>query len=70
MINKDKEINIILEPLEVKLSVCKVEDYSQTDLSRPFCFTGTTDEEFSLVCPTRTVSENTTARDDGWKVKG
>ena len=42
-------------------------DYSQIDISQPFCFTGSTDEEFSLVCPTEMVPENTTERDDGWR---
>ena len=56
-----------LEPLDVLLTVCKVEDYSQIDLSQPFCFTGATDEELSLVCPTSIVPENTTDRDDGWR---
>ncbi len=62
-----KDIEIVLEPLFVKLSVCKVTDYSQVDISKPFCFTGTTDEELSLVCPTELVPDNTTDRDDGWR---
>lgn len=65
--NEQRNLNIVLEPLDVRLSVCKVEDYSGIDLSRPFCFTGTTDEEYSLVCPTETVPANTTERDDGWR---
>ena len=60
-------IAITIEPLDVNLSVCKVEDYSQVDICLPFCFTGSTDEEFSLVCPTDMVPENTTERDDGWR---
>ena len=32
-----------------------------------FCFTGSTNEEFSLVCPTEMVPANTTERDDGWR---
>ena len=56
-----------IEPLDAKLSVCKVEDYSEVDISRPFCFTGCTDEENSLVCPTEMVSDNTVERDDGWR---
>ena len=59
-------IAITIEPLNVNLSVCKVEDYSQVDICQPFCFTGSTDEEFSLVCPTDMVPGNTTDRDDGW----
>ncbi len=60
-------IAITIEPLDVNLSVCKVEDYSQVDICQPFCFTGSTDEEFSLVCPTDIVPGNTTDRDDGWR---
>ena len=56
-----------IEPLDVELSVCKVGDYSGVDISRPFCFTGCTDEENSLVCPTEIVPDNTIERDDGWK---
>ena len=58
---------IILEPLTPRFSVCKVTDYSGIDLTEPFCFTGATDEENSLVCPEALVPDNTTERDDGWK---
>ena len=58
---------IILEPLNTRFSVCKVVDYSCIDLTQPFCFTGTTDEERSLVCPESLVPNNTTERDDGWR---
>ena len=34
---------------------------------QPMCFTGSTDEEKSLVCPETLVPENTAARDDGWR---
>ena len=64
----EQSLSVVLEPIDVLLSVCKVEDYSQIDLSKPFCFTGATDEELSLVCPTDIVPENTTDRDDGWRV--
>lgn len=60
-------MDIVLEPLNVELSVCKVEDYSRVDITSPFCFTGVTDEEYSLVCPTHMVPDNTTERDDGWR---
>ena len=50
-----------------EFSVCKVKDYSQIDLGQPFVFTGSTDEEKSLVCPTAIVPQNTVERDDGWK---
>ena len=60
-------IAIILEPLSVPLSVCKVEDYNGIDLDQPFCFTGRTDQEKSLVCPTGIVPDNAINREDGWR---
>lgn len=64
---QDQEIKIILETLRPRFSVCKVKDYSGVDLTKPFCFTGTTDKEKSLVCPEALVPGNTIERDDGWK---
>lgn len=64
---ESQKIEIVIEPLDAELSVCKVEDYSKIDISQPFCFTASTDEELSLVCPTELVPENATDRDDGWK---
>lgn len=64
---QDQQVSIEIEPLEVDLTVCKVEDYSKIDISQPFCFTGCTDDENSLVCPTAIVPGNTTDRDDGWR---
>ena len=58
---------ITLKTLDVRLSVCKVEDYSGVDIMKPYTFTGATDEELSLVCPVDAVPDNTTERDDGWK---
>ncbi len=52
--------------LRQEFSVCKVKDYSQVNLESPFVFTGSTDEEKSLVCPTAIVPQNTVERDDGW----
>ena len=63
----ENENNILLEPLAPGFSVCKVTDYSGIDLRQPFCFTGATDEENSLVCPETLVPENTTDWDDGWR---
>jgi hypothetical protein len=64
---QNQQAFIDIEPLDISLSVCKVEDYSGIDNSKPLCFTGSTDEEYSLVCPTDMVPGNTTDRDDGWK---
>ena len=56
-----------LEIIDEVFSVCKVKDYAEVDLSSPYVFTGSTDEEKSLVCPTRSVPGNTVAREDGWR---
>ena len=56
-----------IESLPQRFSVCKVEDYSGIDIEQPFVFTGCTDEEKSLVCPTGMAPENTTSREDGWR---
>ena len=61
----DEQLRMVA--LKQDFSVCKVKDYSQIDLDRPFVFTGSTDEEKSLVCPTAIVPQNTVERDDGWK---
>lgn len=64
---------LVIERLPGEFAVCKVTDYSKTDLSVPFTFTGVTDEEYSLVCPVISVPENTIAVEKGWKgfrVKG
>ena len=56
-----------LKVIDAEFSVCKVEDHTQIDLNEEFVFTGHTDEELSLVCPTTLVPDNTTERNDGWK---
>ncbi len=56
-----------LKVIDIEFSVCKVENYTQIDFHKEFVFTGHTDEELSLVCPTTLVPDNTTERNDGWK---
>ncbi|PWM72217.1 MAG: ACT domain-containing protein [Bacillota bacterium] len=56
-----------IKKITADFSVCKVSDYSLTDLSREYCFIAKTDEENSLVCPTEQVPPNAVARSDGWK---
>lgn len=48
-------------------SVCKVADYSLTNLDSEYCFVAKTDEENSLVCITDDVPPNTIERDDDWQ---
>lgn len=57
-----------IKTLAGDFSVCKVPDYSGIGLDNEFVFTAHTDDEKSLVCPTRSVPENTIAREDGWRV--
>ena len=56
-----------MDALGQEFSICKVVDYTQIDLESPFVFTGSTDEEKSLVCPTELIPQNNVERDDGWK---
>ena len=62
-----KNGTIRLESLNIDFSVCKVRDYDGIDLNQPFVFTGRTDEECSLVCPTACVPADTVEREDGWR---
>lgn len=56
-----------LKKIDHKLTVCKVADVSDIDMSADFYFIGKTDEELSLVCRTEDTPAQTTARDDGWR---
>ena len=58
---------MILTVLTETFSICKLKDYSKVDLSQPFVFTGSTDEERSLVCPTPLVPSDTLERSNGWR---
>ena len=64
---QEKTIGVTLELLKTSFSVCKVADYSGINIDQLFIFTGRTDEEKSLVCPTDLVPENTLVRDDDWR---
>ncbi len=56
-----------LEKLPYNLTVCKMADTKDFDLSREFFFLEKTDEELSLVCRTEDVPEHALEREDGWK---
>lgn len=66
-INGSSGENMRIKKLKQDFSICKVEDYSMTDVEKEFCFIGKTDEEKSLVCLTKEVPENVMVQDDGWK---
>ena len=56
-----------LKKIGHKLTVCKVTDISNIDLTADFYFIGKTDEEVSLVCKTEDTPMNTIEREDGWR---
>ena len=64
----DEESPLQLQVIPESFSICKVESYSGIDLDQPFVFTGRTDDEKSLVCPTGLVPENTIERADDWRM--
>ncbi len=58
---------LVIETLTDTFSVCKVKDWSDIDLSQPFCFAAHTEEENSLLCPSGMVPDNVIIRNDGWR---
>jgi hypothetical protein len=56
-----------LKKIEHKLTVCKVADISDIDMTAEFYFIGKTDEELSLVCRTEDTPSRTVEREDGWR---
>ena len=56
-----------LKRISHEMTVCKVKDISDIDLSADFYFIGKTDKELSLVCRTEDTPSVTIERDDGWK---
>ena len=59
--NKFRFSNMVLKIINEDFSVCKVADYKGINLSSPYIFIGSTDEEKSLVCPMQLVPDNTEA---------
>ena len=56
-----------LQRLDTPLTVCKVADLTDVPLDGELFFLARTEEELSLVCPTRDTPANTLAREDGWR---
>lgn len=56
-----------LKKIECNLTVCKVRNVSDIDMTSELYFIGKTDEEISLVCKTEDTPSETIERDDGWK---
>lgn len=66
--DEEAEESLQLQVIPETFSICQVESYCGIDLDRPFVFTGSTDEEKSLVCPVSMVPDSTLDRSDGWKM--
>ena len=65
---EEKEESLQLQVIPETFSICQVENYQGIDIDQPFVFTGRTDDENSLVCPTGLVPENTIERADNWRM--
>lgn len=56
-----------LKKLDFDITICKLSGEADLDLSKNFYFIGKTDQELSLVCPTKDTPAITIAREDGWR---
>lgn len=56
-----------LKKIEYNLTICKIRNISDIDMTSAFYFIGKTDEEISLVYKTEDTPAKTIERDDGWK---
>ena len=64
----EEDAPLQLQVIPETFSICQVENYQGIDIDQPFVFTGRTDDENSLVCPTGLVPENTIERADNWRM--
>ena len=58
---------MVIEVINENFSFCKLRDAREVDLSNDFVFVSRTDNELSLVCPTRLVPNGTVEQEVGWK---
>lgn len=56
-----------IKALKQTFSVCQLADFSQVDWTSPFVFLAKTDQENSLVCPSREIPINANKVDSGWR---
>ena len=64
---------MILKKLNIPLSVIQVDDINSIDFSLTPLFLGKTEDELSVVLPTKSVPATTLAREDNWsgiKIEG
>ena len=65
--SEKKEKTMEIKKIEYNFSICRLKDFSKVRFDSEFCFAGKTDEEYSLVCVTEDVPDNTVVRNDGWR---
>ena len=58
---------LVLQLLPWNFTVCRMETDQVIPRNQDYFFTGKTEEEYSLVCPTDQVPVNTLDREDGWR---
>lgn len=56
-----------IKSIEADFTICKTIDFSKVNFKSEYSFLSKTDEEYSLVCRTEDVPDNTIAREDGWR---
>ena len=63
----ERKLFMDIKKLDLPFSICKGNGISPADLTGEFCFYAKTDEEVSLVCPSKFVPAHVDQRDDGWR---
>ena len=55
-----------LKELNQEFSICKVKDFKEVDSNQEFVFTGNTDKECSIICPTSMAPVDCIEVEHGW----
>ena len=56
-----------LKIIDTNFSICQITDISQVKIDDEFFFLAKTNDEISLVCPTKSIPKDTNNQDDGWR---
>lgn len=56
-----------LKILAFSFTICQISSLRDAPTDEKFCFLSKTDEEISLVCPSKSAPMNTMRREDGWR---
>ena len=57
-----------LKFLSDEFTVCKVKDLKEISLDQPYYFIGRTDEEISIICPSKFTPSKVIDLESGWKL--